>query len=200
MPASERLTVSACRAGSSMGRLRCRMPIPPCRAMAMAMRASVTVSMAALTSGIRRVTLRVSRVLVSTSLGTTSDSDGCSSTSSNVSPSVANLAGTPSGVDMCAFRLRRLDTDIPWYLDWLWSRPGTGRGRRPGTVPVREGRSDAPGSVRRRPERPRPGARRPRRAGGGAGARAERAELLADLRDLGVYQALLEQRAVRGVV
>ena len=47
MPDSERLTLSTCCACSSIERLRCRMPRPPCRAMAIAMRASVTVSIAA---------------------------------------------------------------------------------------------------------------------------------------------------------
>ena len=56
--------------------------MPPCRAMAMAIRASVTVSIALETKGIRSETLRVSREVVSASLGTRSDASGSSSTSS----------------------------------------------------------------------------------------------------------------------
>src|SRR5687767_11565845 len=50
------------------------------------MRASVTVSIPADSSGMESSTLRVSRVTVLTRLGTTSDSPGCSNTSSNVRP------------------------------------------------------------------------------------------------------------------
>jgi IMP dehydrogenase len=57
-------------------------PMPPCRAIAIAIRDSVTVSMALETSGIRRSISRVRRLVVSTSLGTTSVSPGSSSTSS----------------------------------------------------------------------------------------------------------------------
>ena len=56
--------------------------MPPCRAIAIAIRASVTVSMAAEMSGTLIEISRVSRVVVSTSLGMTSVSPGCSSTSS----------------------------------------------------------------------------------------------------------------------
>src|SRR6478672_7332401 len=63
--------------------------MPPCRAMAMAIRDSVTVSIALETSGTRRLTSRVSRVVVSTSLGVTSVSPGRRSTSSYVRPSGA---------------------------------------------------------------------------------------------------------------
>ena len=54
MPVWVRLTRSTWYAWSSIERLRCRMPMPPSRAIAMAMRASVTVSMALERSGIRR--------------------------------------------------------------------------------------------------------------------------------------------------
>lgn len=74
MPASDRLTTSTAAACSSIGRLRWSTPMPPWRAMAIAIRASVTVSMAAETSGTPSVMFRVSRVPVSTMLGTTSDS------------------------------------------------------------------------------------------------------------------------------
>ena len=50
--------------------------MPPCRAMAIAIRASVTVSMAAEMSGHLIEISRVSRVVVSTSLGMTSVSPG----------------------------------------------------------------------------------------------------------------------------
>jgi len=56
--------------------------MPPCRAIAIAIRASVTVSMAAEASGTERVISRVSRELVSMSLGAISVSPGSSSTSS----------------------------------------------------------------------------------------------------------------------
>src|SRR6056297_509931 len=69
-----------------MGRLRCRTPTPPCRAMAIAMRDSVTVSIALETNGMRTAILLVTRLDVSTSLGTISDSPGSSRTSSNVRP------------------------------------------------------------------------------------------------------------------
>jgi len=58
------------------------MPMPPSRAIAMAMRDSVTVSIALDSSGIRSEISRVSRVVVSTSLGMTSVSPGRSRTSS----------------------------------------------------------------------------------------------------------------------
>ena len=51
IPASERLTISTWPACSAIDRLRCSTPMPPWRAMAIAIRASVTVSIAELTSG-----------------------------------------------------------------------------------------------------------------------------------------------------
>ena len=57
-------------------------PMPPTRAIAIAIRASVTVSMALETSGMDSRTVRVSRLPVSTSAGTTSEAPGTSSTSS----------------------------------------------------------------------------------------------------------------------
>ena len=71
-------------------------PMPPSRAIAIAIRASVTVSIAAETSGTATVTSRVNRDVVSTSDGTTSVSPGSSSTSSKVSPSGANCSGIPA--------------------------------------------------------------------------------------------------------
>ena len=57
MPASERLTRSTWWAWSSIERLRCSTPMPPWRAIAIAIRASVTVSIAADSSGTRDVDL-----------------------------------------------------------------------------------------------------------------------------------------------
>ena len=82
MPVCVRLTRSTWRAWSSMERLRCSTPMPPSRAMAIAIRDSVTVSIAALISGTRMEISRVRRVVVSMSLGARSDSPGSSSTSS----------------------------------------------------------------------------------------------------------------------
>jgi hypothetical protein len=82
MPASERFTRSACPACSSAERLRCSTPMPPTRAIAMAMRASVTVSMALDRRGTASRMRRVTQLLVSTSVGTMSDAPGMSRTSS----------------------------------------------------------------------------------------------------------------------
>ena len=82
IPVWVRLTRSTWRAWSSVERLRWSTPMPPSRAMAMAIRDSVTVSIAALTSGTRSEISRVRRVVVSMSLGARSDSPGSSSTSS----------------------------------------------------------------------------------------------------------------------
>ena len=82
MPDSLRFTRSTCDACSSIERLRCRMPRPPSRATAIAMRASVTVSIALETSGVATVIRRVTREDVSASLGMTSVCPGRSRTSS----------------------------------------------------------------------------------------------------------------------
>ena len=82
MPDSERFTLSTWAAWSSIERLRCRMPMPPLRAMATAMRDSVTVSIALDTSGDATVMRLVSREDVSASLGMTSVCPGRSITSS----------------------------------------------------------------------------------------------------------------------
>ena len=89
------LDESTCAAWSSIDRLRCRTPRPPCRAIAIAIRASVTVSMGEEISGSRTVMRLETRVEVSTSLGTTSLSTGTSRTSSKVRPTASNIAGTP---------------------------------------------------------------------------------------------------------
>src|SRR6476619_3678494 len=92
MPASERLTLSTSATWSAIERFRCRTPIPPRRASAIAIRPSVTVDSAAERSGISSATERVRRVAVETSFGSTPDSAGTSRTSSKVSPSLANLS------------------------------------------------------------------------------------------------------------
>ena len=82
MPDSLRLTRSTCAAWSAIERLRCRMPMPPSRAIAIAMRASVTVSIALESSGVATEMRRVTRDEVSASLGITSVCPGRSRTSS----------------------------------------------------------------------------------------------------------------------
>ena len=59
IPDSERLTTSTWAAWSSIDRLRCSTPIPPLRAMAMAISDSVTVSIAAEIAGTFMVISRV---------------------------------------------------------------------------------------------------------------------------------------------
>ena len=70
-----------------MGILLWMTPMPPSRAMAIAMRYSVTVSIAALIMGMLSLMFLVRLVERSTSGGNTLLSAGTSSTSSNVSPS-----------------------------------------------------------------------------------------------------------------
>ena len=82
IPDSERFTRSTWSAWSATERLRCSTPMPPCRAIAMAIRASVTVSIAEEIRGDCRLMRRVSRVEVSASLGITSVCPGRSITSS----------------------------------------------------------------------------------------------------------------------
>ena len=98
MPLSERFTRSISSYWRSMGMLRCTMPIPPWRAMAMARRDSVTVSMAADASGILSLNCRVKCVRVSTSVGSTEDLPGKSKTSSNVRPSEIGPSIMPSSL------------------------------------------------------------------------------------------------------
>ena len=81
------LTRLTSRAWWATERFLCTIPIPPERAMAMAVSPSVTVSIAELTNGIRSSRPTVSRVRVSTSLGKTSENAGSRRTSSKVSPS-----------------------------------------------------------------------------------------------------------------
>ena len=94
MPASERFTISTCSACASTERLRCSTPMPPWRAMAMAMRPSVTVSIAAEAIGTFNLMLRENWVAVSTAEGMTSEASGIRRTSSKVSPVRATLFGS----------------------------------------------------------------------------------------------------------
>ncbi len=71
MPLSERLTRSTSAAWRSIGMFLCRTPIPPNRAMAMAISDSVTVSIAAEMTGTLSEMARVKRVVTSTSRGWT---------------------------------------------------------------------------------------------------------------------------------
>ena len=103
-PFSLRFTMSTCSACWPMDMFLWMMPMPPSRAMAMAIRYSVTVSMAALITGIFRRIFLVSWVCRSMSAGRTLLSAGISSTSSKVRPcrtnllaaSVLNMDSTPS--------------------------------------------------------------------------------------------------------
>ena len=72
MPVWVRFTRSTWYAWSWIERLRCSTPMPPWRAIAIAIRDSVTVSIAAETRGVRSVISRVSRVVVSRSFGASS--------------------------------------------------------------------------------------------------------------------------------
>ena len=67
-------------------------PIPPSRAIAIAIRDSVTVSIAAVISGMLRLMSFVSFVFRETPSGVTSDFAGMSNTSSKVSPSFTNFS------------------------------------------------------------------------------------------------------------
>ena len=86
-PFSERFTISTCSACASIGMLLWMTPMPPSRAIAMAMRYSVTVSIAALMMGVLSLMVLVRLVDRSTSVGRTLLSAGTSSTSSKVRPS-----------------------------------------------------------------------------------------------------------------
>src|SRR4051812_9245100 len=197
MPDSDRLTRSTWWAWSSTERLRWSTPTPPCRAMAIAMRASVTVSIALDNKGVRRRSERDSRVDVSTSLGMTSEADGCSSTSSKVRPRRANLSGRPP----CSEEKPGDGSITPTHE---WRKPSFyGRcEQRSGSDAAAYGggvADDAPlDPFAGDPADP-------------AAALAddeqlepltveEREDVLADLEDLEIFQALLEPRAVRGLV
>ncbi|OQA07627.1 MAG: hypothetical protein BWY65_01813 [Firmicutes bacterium ADurb.Bin373] len=93
MPCSERLTRSTSSDWRSIGIFLWITPIPPSRAIAIAILDSVTVSMPALISGIFSFSPLARFVTVSTSLGRTSAAAGMSITSSKVRPSLLNLSG-----------------------------------------------------------------------------------------------------------
>src|SRR5260363_2190 len=108
-----------------MDRLRCRMPRPPSRAIATAIRVSVTVSIAALTSGIAMEMLRETLVVVLTWEGMTLLSTGWSRTSSKVRASGANssiVVGRESevishlspGCSLSYRRSRRRSSPVAW--------------------------------------------------------------------------------------
>ena len=78
------LTRSTKATSCSAVQFRCKTPIPPARARAIAIADSVTVSMAELTSGIDRGMFFENFDFTSTSLGSVQDSAGSISTSSNV--------------------------------------------------------------------------------------------------------------------
>ena len=73
IPLSARFTLRTLRACCSMVIFLCSTPMPPSRAMAIAMLDSVTVSMAAETIGMLMRMLRVNWVVMSTSLGRISE-------------------------------------------------------------------------------------------------------------------------------
>ena len=90
-PFSERLTLSTSSACCSIDIFLWMIPIPPSRAIAIAMRESVTVSIAAVMIGVLSLTVLVRLVPSFIILGVTFDSAGIRSTSSNVRPSFWNL-------------------------------------------------------------------------------------------------------------
>src|SRR5688500_10515707 len=73
----------------------CTTPIPPARAMAIAISDSVTVSIAAETSGMFSVIPRVNREAVLTSLGWVSECRGTRKTSSKVSATLSRTRASP---------------------------------------------------------------------------------------------------------
>ena len=150
IPLSLRLTRSTSAACRSMDMFLCSTPIPPARAIAMAISDSVTVSMAAETSGTFRGIVRVKREAVRTSRGWTVECRGTSRTSSKVSPTVGRMMAIRSGTP--------------------YARRPTGGAKRPGpdwivggTITKDTGRcglnQGAPPHVKRRP-RPCPSATR----------------------------------------
>ena len=97
IPLSLRFTRSTSAAWRSTGMFLCITPMPPARAIAMAMSASVTVSMAAETSGMLREMVRVKRLAVETSRGWTAEYRGTRRTSSKVSPALGRMTGHELG-------------------------------------------------------------------------------------------------------
>src|SRR3954447_13032984 len=203
MPASDRFTMSTCAAWSSTERLRCSTPTPPCRAIAIAIRASVTVSIALDSSGVCSRRLRDSRLEVSTSLGMTSEAAGCSSTSSKVSPSRANFAGRPpSSVAKPGV------ASITPTREWRKASSYVPRRTLPRLDTAARAYPGAYGVVMADDAPLDPFAGDPADPAAALHddddmpplSPDEREDVLADLEDLEIFQALLEPRAVRGLV
>ena len=91
-PFSERLTVSISSACCSMLIFLWMMPIPPSRAIAIAILEVVTVSMAEVRNGAFSRIPFTRSVEMSTSAGTTSERAGTKRTSSKVRPSLVNFS------------------------------------------------------------------------------------------------------------
>ena len=107
-PFSDRFTLSTSSACAVMDMFLWIMPIPPCLAIAIAMRCSVTVSMLALIIGIFNEIFWVSFVDKSIIFGVTSEYAGTKSTSSKVIPSpiivaicVSSLSSGDVFLDFC---------------------------------------------------------------------------------------------------
>ena len=96
-PVSAFLTLLTSSACSATVKFLCTMPMPPSRAMQMAVAASVTVSIADEMMGFASRMPAVSWVRTSTSLGRTSLSAGTSNTSSKVSASLRWPSGNITG-------------------------------------------------------------------------------------------------------
>ena len=96
MPLSLFLTFSTSRRCRATGMFLWMMPMPPMRAMEMAIAASVTVSMAAESRGMRRGISGVSQVEMSTASGVMSEKPGTSKMSSKVSalPRLVNMTSS----------------------------------------------------------------------------------------------------------
>ena len=217
IPASERLTTSTWAACSVTDRLRCSTPSPPARAMAIAMRDSVTVSIGDDTSGTLTRTRRVTCVLVSAPLGTTSDSAGNNNTSSKVKPSFANLGGSPAvSLVMTPFPASQFRPDRVGISVRRTLGPRTplhriragprGRATAGDALPWRSivdsVSPDAlpPDPFAGDPHDPARSIDATDVSDAEALSLDERDEVVADLADLAVYQALLETRGVRGIV
>ena len=109
MPFSALLTIATCLACSSIDIFLWITPIPPSRAIAIAIGASVTVSIAAVTNGIFSSMFLENFVLSETSRGRTSEYAGTSSTSSNVSPSITTLSAINDDIRINFYCMQRYD-------------------------------------------------------------------------------------------
>ena len=144
-------------------------------------------------------------MLVSAALGTTSDSAGSSSTSSKVRPSIANFGGSPA-VSLVICTVPSISAKPPNTTS-SYPRPRTpGRAAAEDALP-RRGIVDAvspdalpPDPFAGDPHDPALSIDAPELGEPEALSIEERDEVVADLADLAVYQALLETRGVRGIV